>query len=187
MKQTVHSPVKSMQGNTVVKGLAAAAVIAAGVAFWMYNTDAATSTGNIVLQGTVAPTVSITVTPQGSYNNLNITTQTTVSNLRVATVSETSNVAYTVKVESANVKAGSRCATATSPCLWYSGTNNGIQTDLSIASSGITLSSGEYQYKSGSAAPSGTTPEDVNITYTIGQAYPAGTYTETLTFTITSV
>jgi len=153
-----------------------------------YSVNAATDSGNVALEGTVAATVNIAVTPAGNYNNLDISTLQTVTDEVIASVVETTNTSYNVSVSSTNLTAGT-CSVTTGPCL-DAGTGAATDVDLTLKIGGSTISftGASNEYKSAaSAAPSGTTAEDVSLTYTIATALPAGTYTETLTFTITSV
>jgi spore coat protein U-like protein len=142
--------------------------------------DAAT-TGTITLQGTVAQSCNITVTPQTGYNALDLSTSPT--SLNVATVNETCNdpKGYTVSMTTANGTTTGvlKGAIAGNPdTVTYNVTYNGSAVTLAGSTATVTNVTAK-------TAAAGVT-KNLNIAYTGNSNLGADTYTDTLTFTITA-
>ncbi|MBI4183927.1 MAG: hypothetical protein HY521_08035 [Proteobacteria bacterium] len=177
--------------KTRIAGLLAATALGTSLVLGGSETaQAVTAQATLGLQGSVAIVVTITVTPSGTPTNLDLTTEQTVTKLEVAdpvTTKSNNPAGYTVKVSSANLVAGSRCATATSPCLWNAAAEEALTFDVhKDAGSALTFASGEASWLTKGTIDLGGTVSTAEITYTISGVLPSGTYTETLTFTITS-
>ncbi len=136
----------------------------------------AASTGTLLLQGTVALTNDIVVTPAGSNN----TTLDIVGgqSVLVATVAETSNnlTGYKINAKSDNgseLRNGSDATKKTTYTLSYDG------------GSAVTLTTSYQQVKNVSSL-SGLTTNNSNVNATVAAyaAAPAGAYSDTVTFQI---
>ena len=136
-----------------------------------------TDSGSIILTGSVAKRVFITITGVGNYDSLDLMTD--VTDLEIATVNEKSNVkaGYTVKLSSLN---SSKFATADSSDV--------LDYNLSYDGAAVTFAGTEAVITDASDR-TGSTASGVNKSLAISYAGTAvniydGTYSDTLTFTI---
>jgi hypothetical protein len=134
-------------------------------------------TGSLILTGSVAKRVFITITGVGNYDSLDLMTD--VSDLEIATVNEKSNVkaGYTVKLSSAN---GSKFATG--------GSTDVLDYSLSYDGAAVTFAGSEAVITDANDR-TGSTASGVNKSLAISYAGTAvniydGVYSDTLTFTI---
>lgn len=138
------------------------------------STSIAATTGSIVLSGTIPPNTSITVTPVGSYNNLDLVT--TAIDSHVANIREKNNTlnGYQVTISSANagkLKNGSSE-------IPYTAKYNGV---------GFTLGAVPVQVTNqGIQSSLINVVKQLSISYTgvDPDTYMTGTYTDTLTVII---
>lgn len=146
----------------------------------------AQTTASIVITGTVAPVISVSITPEAISSNLDLTAN--ITNLKVATVNERSNIpnGYTVSVESANA-----LSTGTS-IPYFEGQNattpETLDYTINYGGSPISLVSGIATITDSNARTTGTgVDKDLAISYN-GSTHllAADTYSDTLTFTITA-
>lgn len=137
----------------------------------------AATTGSLTIQGVVPAVVAITVTGQGTYNNLSLST--TAADLLVANVVEQSNDGLGYKVTVASANAG----------LLKNGTLGQVTYTAKYNATVFTLSTTPVQVTN-----QGPQTTVVNVTKPLVISYtgvPAvnmmsGTYSDTLTFTITA-
>lgn len=136
----------------------------------------AASTGNLLIQGTVASVNDIIVTPvTGVYDTLDIVNGETST---IASVSETSNnlTGYKINLSSANggeLRNTLNSSKKTTYTIGYNGASH------------VSVTTTPSQVKNVSSLPALTTNTSaVQITVVAYPAAPAGTYQDTLTFTI---
>lgn len=132
-------------------------------------------TGNITLQGTVAASTSIVVTPVAGYNSLNLSANQT--NLSVAQVAERNNTAagYSVTLSSANAgKLKNGSLGQITYTARYAGTN------VTLAVSPVTVTTQGAQ----NTIANITKALDISYTGVAADTLMAGNYSDTLTFTI---
>lgn len=132
----------------------------------------AATSGTLLLKGTIAPLLSIAVTPEAIASTLDLTASP--SNLKVASVQEksNSNTGYKVTISSSNLG------------VLKNGSDDSVTYTLSYDDVAINLAAPVVQTHSAAAAV--TVNKDVKISYT-GRPQDelvAGDYTDTLTFTI---
>lgn len=132
----------------------------------------AATSGSLLLKGTIAPILSIAVTPEAIASTLDLTASP--SNLKVASVQEksNSNTGYKVTISSANLG------------VLKNGSDDSVTYSMSYDGSAVNLASPVVQNHSAAAAV--TVNKDVKISYT-GRPQDelvAGDYTDTITFTI---
>lgn len=135
----------------------------------------AATQGSVILQGTVAKVVSLSVTGIGTYNALDLSA--TATDLDVATIDEASNdpSGYTVTLASSNSGA------------LKNGNIGSVNYTAKYAGTSVTLSSTAQTITN-----AGTTTSTVSASKTLSVSYSgqalsnlmAGTYSDTLTFTI---
>lgn len=132
----------------------------------------AATSGTLLLKGTIAPLLSIAVTPEAIASTLDLTASP--SNLKVATVQEksNSNTGYKVTIASQNLG------------QLKNGSVDSVTYSLSYNGSSVNLAAPVTQTNSAAAAV--TVNKDVNISYTgrTQDLLVAGDYTDTITFTI---
>lgn len=137
----------------------------------------AATTGSITLSGSIPQTISIVVSGQGSYNNLNLSSSTT--DLVVANVIERCNImtGYSVSISSAN---NGQLKNGTLGQIPYTAKYN--NTSFSLSSTPVTVTDVTSQTSIVNV------PKQLTITYsaTDPESIMAGTYSDTLTFTITA-
>lgn len=129
------------------------------------------TTATLLLKGTIAPLLNISVTPESVSSALDLTA--TQTNTKVATVQEKSNssTGYKVTISSQNLGVLK---------------NNTSTFVYSLAYDGIALNLASPVTKTYSASAAVTSNKNVNISYTGVPAdqLVAGDYTDTITFTI---
>ena len=130
--------------------------------------------GSVVLSGAVPKVVSVTVTGQGVYNNLDLTT--TQVNLLVANVQEQSNDSLGYKVSVASLNAG-QLKNGTSG-LVYTAKYNG--TGFTLTTPGVQVTTQGAQ----TAVVSVVRPLTISYTGVPYVSMLSGVYTDTLTVTI---
>ena len=139
-----------------------------------------TATGNLTLTGSISDTVSIAVTPSGSYNSLPLTT--TQVDTVVASVAESSNATagYLILAKSTN---GGKLQHTTDA------TQSVSYTMKYGASGALTLTTVDQTIKTQSTGGVySAVASAVSISYTgaTAAAKRAGSYTDSITFTIQS-
>lgn len=136
----------------------------------------AATTGSITLSGIVPKIVSISITGQGVYNNLDLST--TATNLLVANVTEASNDinGYSVTVASANAGLLKNGAFQLAYTAKY---NN---TTFTLSATPVVVTSVASQV----AVVNVTKPVVISYTGTGAALMMSGTYSDTLTFNITA-
>ncbi|MFN8370545.1 MAG: fimbrial protein [Bacteriovoracaceae bacterium] len=136
----------------------------------------AATTGTLLLQGTIAQVLSISITPvSGVNNNLDLTSNAT--NLVVGAVQEVSNSVTGYKILLSSANAGKLNHASTSAFVSYTARYNGTA---------VTLSTTPQNIFNQSTAGAYNTSKNFDISYT-GQAAAnlvEGNYSDTLTFTI---
>lgn len=145
-----------------------------GILFLQFNALAAT-TGNLTISGVIPQVVSISIAPQGLYNNLNL--NNTQVDLLVAQVTEASNSAngYTVTLTSTN--AG----------LLKNGIVDSVGYSAKYNAQSVVLSGSPVIVSNGASGVVSAT-KDLTISYTgvPSTAKVSGTYSDTLVFNITA-
>lgn len=132
----------------------------------------AATSGTLLLKGTIAPILSIDVTPEAIASTLDLTASP--SNLKVATVQEksNSNTGYKVTISSANLG------------VLKNGSDDSVTYTMTYDNLAVDLASPDTQTHSAAAAVA--VNKDVKISYTgrPQEELVAGDYSDTITFTI---
>jgi hypothetical protein len=141
----------------------------------------AATTGTITLNGIVAASTNITVTPQAGFNTLDLTT--TATNVLVAIINEQTNdhSGYTVTVASANL-----AGAGTAPFLKDVASGNTWLYTLQYNAVAVVFASGVSTISNTVAmtVPAGVN-KNLNISYVGTNTLAASNaYADTLTFTI---
>ena len=142
----------------------------------------AATIGNITLTGLIPANRSISVSPQGSYSNLDLVGNTTNSNYLIANVQEKSNALTGYKVTLSSLNSGKLMrAGSVTEFLAYTATYNGAAVTLSSTAVIVTNVTSQTSVVN--------TTKPLRITYT-AFSDPSdvleATYSDTLTFTISA-
>jgi hypothetical protein len=139
------------------------------------------NTGTLVLTGTVAGAIDITVTPNAASSALVLTVDATL--LTVASINEKSNLVagYDVTLSSLNGVAGGLASGS------LNGATDSLAYDINYGGADLTMASGLADITSnfGVTGASGL-DKDLKISYIGNAGLAIDTYTDTLTLTIAS-
>lgn len=142
----------------------------------------AATSGSITIQGTVANNISITVAPQGAYNNLNIAGGEIDQLVAIATEKSNDKNGYTVTLTTANAPTGT--------AAFLKGTGGNADTvpyTMTYGGVDVTLVAGNAVVTTASArTPSAGMPKNLKVTIPVVWVN-ADIYNDTITLTIATL